>query len=77
MPTLDLRIENVYSDETITNHVTVTVPDPPAGAAFEDWAEEHIYPLTGTGRPGDAGYFVTVLESDSPVLAGARFEWYG
>lgn len=76
---LTLRIENIYEDgETVITTPTVTVPAAPEDPEdWDHWAEDHLYPLTGTGQPeGDAGYFIEVTESpDYPALIGAEFEY--
>ncbi len=54
---------------------TTTVPAPD-GQDLDDWADEHLFPLTGTGREtGAAGYFVKVIESTDPDLIGKDWEW--
>jgi hypothetical protein len=82
MVTLTLDIENHYGDEVVTTEVEVTVPAPPPDTDGEDamreWADEHLYPLTGTGRTeGDAAYFVSIGRSSRPelMLCGREFEW--
>lgn len=77
-----LEIENVYSDETIKTHVETTIPAPPLpplAYAYEadDWEQDHIFAHTGTGRDGDAAYFVTVAESSRPDLlpVGTTYEF--
>lgn len=74
---ISVEIENVYEDETVVTHVWSDVPHPDEGEVdLEDWAEEHLYPLTGTGRhEGDAGYFLTVTACDDATLVGCNFEW--
>lgn len=76
---LKLKIENVYSDGTVTNEVEVDVPKTEFAEHeddFEDWAYAWIYPHTGTGRTeGDAGYFVEVIEASDPSWVGREFEW--
>lgn len=75
---MTIKIENVYPDDVVRRTMAVSVPAPPED--HEDlnmWAEDHLYPLTGTGRTeGDAGYFVTVLKCPYyPALEGNEFEW--
>jgi hypothetical protein len=70
-----VEIENVYEDETITVVDEVEVPAV-EWDSLDDWAEDYLYPLTGTGRPeGDAGYFLTVTACDDPRLVGITFDW--
>lgn len=74
---LKLRITNVYDDgqEIVTNEVLEV--DPPLDADdVEEWAWDHIWPHTGTGRTdGDAAYFATVTDSDDPAWVGREFEF--
>jgi len=87
---LDLEITNIYEDgEEVVVHETVWVPDPPDTEGdsnsdeFDEWAEEYILPLTGSGRTdGDAGYFAEVkaVRNDSVnfgehPLVGRTFEF--
>lgn len=76
---LTARIDNVYSDDTITNVMRVDVPAPEVldrGDVESEWAEDHLFPLTGTGRSGDAGYFVEIIECpEVPELVGRTYEW--
>jgi hypothetical protein len=74
---LTLRITNVYPDETVEQTTVVTVPAPENVYDLDEWAEDHLMPLTGTGREkGDAGYFVKITDSpDDPILVGSEFAW--
>lgn len=78
---LNVQITNVYGDEEITSTEHIDVPTAPLSDSddLEDWADEHLLPLTGTGRTeGEAGYFVEVLSApDQPELVGREFEWFG
>lgn len=74
------RIENHYDDGPVKSIRKVEVPGPPDlddDEATDEWAYEHLFPLTGTGRTwGDAAYFVRVTEApDLPALVGREFEW--
>lgn len=73
---IKLHIENYYDgDVVITEPVAyVTVPD---DDDIEDWADDQILPLTGTGRTeGNSAYFVTITEfSARPDLVGRKFEF--
>jgi hypothetical protein len=72
-----VRIINVYPDETVESDVDLTLPAPENPHDLDDWAEDHLMPLTGTGRTkGDAGYFVKITASpDLPILMGSEFAW--
>lgn len=76
---LHLQILNCYPDEDVMEEQGgVEVPAPPnLEDDLEDWAYEHLFPLTGTGRTkGDAAYFVTIARSpDLPALEGREFSW--
>jgi len=75
---LSIKIDNVYADETISKTlIDVEVPNPPTEPdAHEDWADEHLMPLTGTGRThGEAGYFVEITAAEHPALVGRTYEW--
>jgi hypothetical protein len=74
-----LEIENHYEDDMVPASAETTAPRPDLTdeEGLEEWAFDHLYPLTGTGRClGDAAYFVRVVESpDLPELVGREFEW--
>jgi len=76
---LSIKIDNVYEDgETISKTlIDVEVPDPPTEPEpHEDWAYDHLFTLTGTGRThGDAGYFVEIIAAGHPALVGRTYEW--
>ena len=45
-------------------------------AAFDDWAYDTIFALTGVGHTdGDSWYDVTVTDSSAPWLVGHTFTW--
>lgn len=82
---ITIEIENVYVGGP-TIRVTETFDCPPMVSAVagvwpsedeaEQWAEEHLYPYTGTGREsGDAAYFVEVTACEEPGYVGLHFEW--
>lgn len=80
--TLTLQIDNIYEDgDEVRTTATVTVPAPPDPSdesAYEDWAYDHIFAATGTGKTeGDSGYFVEVTETSDPatVPVGTEFEF--
>lgn len=77
---LTVKIDNVYPDGTVTRVMMVDVPAPEVvdrGDHESEWAEDHLLPLTGTGRTeGDAGYFVEITECrEVPELVGRNYEW--
>ncbi|MGI5243347.1 hypothetical protein [Dactylosporangium sp. CA-139066] len=76
--TVTLHIENVYELYCmVETTATVTIPVPPADEgsdAYDDWAQEHLFAETGTGRTdGDAGYVVRITASTIPDLVGRGF----
>ncbi|MGW1040018.1 hypothetical protein [Streptomyces sp. NPDC002547] len=78
--TVTLRIDNRYEDGVeIETRETATVPLPlPEEGTDErtDWEQDHIFPLTGTGREGvDSWYDVEIVESSAPELVGKTFEF--
>lgn len=77
---VQLQIDNVYEDgDEVQTTVESDVPEPPdeeGTAAYDDWAEEHIFSLTGTGKvQGDAAYFVEIVGCDRQDLIGREFEF--
>lgn len=72
-----VSIENIYDSETILTADRVTVPAPPAEVdEREDWAQDVLFPLTGTGRTeGNSAYVLTITASDDPELVGATYEF--
>lgn len=73
--TARLHIENVYSDGIVRETLAVEIPAPGA-EALDEWADEVLFPLTGTGWYGsDAIYIVTVLHSTDESLTGRTFTW--
>ncbi|GGO94124.1 hypothetical protein GCM10011584_34440 [Nocardioides phosphati] len=73
--TARLHIENVYSDGTVREVLTVQIPTPNA-EALEEWADDCLFPLTGTGwYGGDGIYIVTVVDSSEKNLTGRTFTW--
>ena len=78
MITVSLHIVNTYDDgEVITTVITgAEVAAPPPDGDLDDWAEDTIYPLTGTGKTaGDAWYDATVTASSEPSLVGTTYEF--
>lgn len=81
---MTIKIENVYPDGTVEFEKDIEVPRPPEdpderaeSSDDGDWAYDHLYPHTGTGRTkGDAGYFVTIIKcEEDESLVGEEFEW--
>lgn len=80
---VSLRIENTYEDgdEVITTPTDVAVPAPPHAGdedAYNDWANDYIMELCGTGRTkGDSWYDVEVTATSAPELlaVGTTFEF--
>ena len=78
MITISLHIVNTYEDgEVITTVVTgAEVAAPPPAGDLDNWAEDTIYPLTGTGKSnGDAWYDATITASSEPSLVGTTYEF--
>lgn len=72
---VSLTIVNGYGDglEQVTAVENVTVPAP-SSASLDEWADEHLFPLTGTGRHGgESWYAVTVTSSSDAQLTGHVF----
>jgi hypothetical protein len=74
---LDLRIENHYGASVVvtTDRVQVTVPAGIDPADDYDWSYDEIFPSTGTGRDGDAAYFVEVVGTDNEDIIPNGTEW--
>lgn len=85
---LKLEIENVYEDgEEVTTHVEADVPAPSLPPWVDtlsdeeedernEWEQEHIFPVTGTGKvEGDSAYFVEVLGSSDEALIPVGTKW--
>lgn len=79
--TISLEIENayeLYEDETthVNDLVLPAPPDDRESPEFEQWAEEHIQPLTGVGHTdGNSWYDVTVTACSDESLVGHNFDW--
>lgn len=77
---ITVKVDNIYEDGT---EVTVTeeadIEEPwgePDTDDWEDWADEQLFPLTGTGKTeGDAGYFLEITACEDASLVGQKFEW--
>lgn len=70
-----LSVENVYEDGVALTFPHAVVPAPADWSDLQEWAEEHLLPLTGAGRSGDAGYFARIEASSDARLVGESFEW--
>lgn len=76
--TIEFTVDNVYADGTVTrDYVEPVEPPAPGDDDLEDWAEDVLFPFTGTGRTeGDAGYFLKITACERrPELVGRTFEW--
>lgn len=77
---LKVKIENYSAQgEKVLAYETATVPALPCGASEEerqDWFDEHLWHLTGTGESaGDWCYFLTIVEASDEALIGQSYEW--
>lgn len=81
MLSLTVEFTDVYDGEEYVRTEDVYAPAPTAGDDLDEWAEENLFPLTGTGREhGEAAYFVKVLSApcldpNVPDLTGKTWEW--
>lgn len=76
---ISVLVSNAYDDGTeVFTTDTATVPPPPADEdGREEWWQEHVFPLTGSGRfvDGNALYTVWITASDAPALVGLTHEF--
>jgi hypothetical protein len=76
--TVDLTIENIYPDaviQTLVHNEPVPVPTSLDRDELDEWAMEHLFPVTGTGREdGDSSYTIRVTRSSDQQLVGQVFE---
>lgn len=75
---ISVLISNAYDDGTeVFTTDTASVPAPPADEDDRDeWWQEHVLPLTGTGHPhGNAIYEVWITDSDHPDVVGLTYEF--
>lgn len=76
---IELRVENHYPEDgdVITTTPTASVTIPRDDDDLDEWAEEQLMPLTGTGRTeGESSYFVEITKFDArPDLVGHEFEF--
>lgn len=72
---LTVKFTDVYDGEEHPRTETIDVPTPTGD--LDDWADDHLRPLTGDGKgTGDAGYFAEIVASPAdPSLVGREFEW--
>jgi hypothetical protein len=78
--TVTLSIENNYPDASVHTEVQTTVPAPGDHDVLDEWASEHLMPLTGTGehRANDpANYELTITAATMSELVGRTFGWDG
>lgn len=77
---ITVKIENTYDDGSVFTEKTTDVPTPLLNDEdMEEWWNEHIFPLTGTGREkGYAIYEAKITKCDDlPQLVGESYEWGG
>ncbi|MFI5840567.1 hypothetical protein ACIA8K_12745 [Catenuloplanes sp. NPDC051500] len=79
---VELHMEHHYEYYgRIDTKAVVCIPLPPADSkpgddAYDEWAYDHIFSETGTGRAdGDCGYFVTIADATRADMVGLKFEW--
>lgn len=84
---LDLEIENSYADETVHTNYRECLVVAPTRAQMQNlgndtgdpeqtlqmWAEDQLFPFTGTDRGGDALYTVTISSASIPELVNQTF----
>lgn len=80
MSTIKLRIDNAYDSghDSVAEITTTELPDPSAydRETLREWADEHLFPLTGSGREHDNAYYAVKIESsDNARLIGLWWEW--
>lgn len=80
--TLSLEVRTCYLDgnETVEHPRGVTAPAPESftDAGLEEWATEHLFPHTGTGREGvPATYSVSITHTYVARLRDRTFVWEG
>lgn len=76
--TVDLTIENIYPNEviqTLVHNEPVPVPTSLDRDELDEWAMEHLFPFTGTGREdGDSSYTIRITGSSEQQLVDHVFE---
>lgn len=84
---LDLDIENSYADETVRTNYRECLVVAPTRAQMQNlgddtgdpeqtlqmWAQDQLFPFTGTDRGGDALYTVTISSASIPELVNQTF----
>lgn len=84
---LDLDIENSYADETVHSNYRECLVMAPTRSQMQNlgddtgdpeqtlqmWAEDQLFPFTGTERGGDALYTVTISSASIPELVNQTF----
>lgn len=74
---VDLHIDNLYPDGSVITEAMATVPAPDGydETALGEWAADHLFEYTGTGRyDGDSGYVITITAASDEQLVGKTFE---
>ncbi len=75
---LTVLFTDVYEGAEYPRTESFDVPEPSVDDDdLTDWADEHLYPRTGSGRPdGEAGYWAEITACpDRPELVGREFDW--
>ncbi|MCK0441258.1 hypothetical protein MUG78_17810 [Gordonia alkaliphila] len=78
---ITILFTDVYDGKEFTRtetHDMTIAPDvnDPNHEDVEDWAEDNVFPHTGLGRSGEAGYFAKILSCEErPYLVGHEFTW--
>lgn len=77
--TVDLEVHNAYTDTVRISHVrgaVVTAPPSLTCDVLDEWASEHLFPYTGTGREGESSsYTVTITGCSDARLLDRLFEF--
>lgn len=75
-PFVVVKIDNDYSDghHAETFH-RILQPETFTDTYLDTWFEENVWPLTGTGRDGDACYTATITASSDARFVGKTHEW--
>lgn len=79
MITMSCTIHNIYPDGTVIADLhdqVVTAPADHSNDALQEWAEDHLFNYTGTGRDdSDASYIVTITKCSDTTLIGHTVEF--
>lgn len=76
---IEIQIDNTYPDEAFSATKTVTCKTPTQSDDdyLDEWAQDNLFPHTGTGRcEGEAFYEVAIMRCDyRPDLEGRTWDW--